>query len=44
MTITITAFDEFPKLAACVARGEARLAYQRAFAAQLAVNTAQAPR
>lgn len=32
--------DEFPKLAAYVARGEARPAYQRAFAAQLAVFTA----
>jgi glutathione S-transferase len=31
--------DEFPQLAAYVARGEARPAYQRAFAAQLAVNT-----
>jgi glutathione S-transferase len=31
--------DEFPTLAAYVARGEARPAYQRAFAAQLAVNT-----
>ena len=31
---------EFPNLAAYVARGEARPAYQRAFAAQLAVNTA----
>ena len=31
--------DEFPNLAAYVARGEARLPYQRAFAAQLAVNT-----
>ena len=31
--------DEFPVLAAYVARGEARPAYQRAFAAQLAVNT-----
>ncbi|MCS0632829.1 glutathione S-transferase family protein [Telluria mixta] len=30
--------DEFPVLAAYVARGEARPAYQRAFAAQLAVN------
>jgi len=30
---------EFPNLAAHVARGEARPAYQRAFAAQLAVNT-----
>jgi glutathione S-transferase len=31
--------DEFPRLAAYVARGEARPAYQRAFAAQLAVNS-----
>jgi glutathione S-transferase len=31
--------DEFPTLAAYVARAEARPAYQRAFAAQLAVNT-----
>jgi glutathione S-transferase len=31
--------DEFPMLAAYVARGEARPAYERAFAAQLAVNT-----
>jgi glutathione S-transferase len=31
--------DEFPNLAAFVARGEARPAYQRAFAAQLEVNT-----
>lgn len=31
--------DEFANLAAYVARGEARSAYQRAFAAQLAVNT-----
>jgi len=30
--------NEFPKLAAYVARGEARPAYKRAFAAQLAVN------
>src|SRR5919107_110791 len=30
--------DEFPNLAAYVARGEARAAYQRAFAAQLAGN------
>ena len=35
--------DEFPSLAAYVARGEARPAYQRAFAAQLAVNTAPRP-
>ena len=32
--------DEFPNLAAYVARGEARPAYQRAFAAQLAVFNA----
>jgi glutathione S-transferase len=31
--------NEFPKVAAYVERGEARPAYQRAFAAQLAVNT-----
>jgi glutathione S-transferase len=31
--------DESPNLAAYVARGEARPAYKRAFAAQLAVNT-----
>ena len=31
--------DEYANLAAYVARGEARPAYQRAFAAQLAVNT-----
>ncbi|HEV8548893.1 MAG TPA: glutathione S-transferase family protein [Polyangiaceae bacterium] len=31
--------NEFPSLAAYVARGEARPAYQRAFAAQLAANT-----
>jgi glutathione S-transferase len=30
--------DEYPNLAAYVARGEARPAYERAFAAQLAVN------
>ncbi|MDM0029297.1 glutathione S-transferase family protein [Variovorax saccharolyticus] len=34
---------EFPKLAAYVARGEARPAYQRAFAAQLAANTGSKP-
>lgn len=32
--------DEFPNLAAYVARGEARPAYKRAFAAQLAINAA----
>ena len=31
--------DEYPSLAAYVARGEERPAYKRAFAAQLAVNT-----
>jgi glutathione S-transferase len=36
--------EEFPNLAAYVARGEARLAYKRAFAAQLAVFTARAGR
>jgi len=35
--------DEFPNLASYVARGEARPAYRRAFAAQLAVNTAPPP-
>jgi glutathione S-transferase len=33
--------DEFPNLAAYVARGEARPAYKRAFDAQLAINTAK---
>ena len=33
--------DAYPNLAAYVARGEARPAYERAFAAQLAVNTAR---
>jgi glutathione S-transferase len=31
--------DEYPNLAAYVARGEVRAAYKRAFAAQLATNT-----
>jgi glutathione S-transferase len=35
--------DEYPNLAAYVARGEARPAFKRAFAAQLAVFTDQAP-
>jgi glutathione S-transferase len=35
--------DQFPTLAAYVARGEARPAYKRAFAAQLALNTGQRP-
>lgn len=34
--------DEYPNLAAYVARGEARPAYQRAFAAQLAINSGEA--
>ncbi|WP_342722478.1 glutathione S-transferase family protein [Bradyrhizobium sp. B097] len=35
--------NEFPNLAAYVARGEARPAYKRAFEAQLAVNTGKQP-
>ena len=35
--------DEYPRLAAYVARGEARPAYKRAFAAQLAVFTDKSP-
>ena len=35
--------DEYPNLAAYVARGEARAAYKRAFAAQLAVYTGKLP-
>lgn len=35
--------DEYPNLAAYVARGEARPAYQRAFEAQLAVFTGKPP-
>ena len=35
--------DEYPNLAAYVARGEARPAYKRAFAAQLAVFTGGTP-
>lgn len=35
--------DGYPNLAAYVARGEARPAYKRAFAAQLAVNTGAPP-
>jgi glutathione S-transferase len=35
--------NEYPNLAAYVARGEARPAYKRAFDAQLAVNTAKPP-
>ena len=37
---TSSLLDEFPNLAAYVARGEARLAFKRAFDAQLAVFTA----
>jgi glutathione S-transferase len=35
--------DECPNLAAYLARGEARPAYRRAFAAQLAINTGKPP-
>ena len=35
--------DEYPRLAAYVARGEARPAYKRAFAAQLALYTSTPP-
>jgi glutathione S-transferase len=35
--------DEYPRLAAYVARGEARPAYKRAFAAQLAINAPGIP-
>lgn len=42
LTQSSTIVDEFPTLAAYVARGEARPAYQRAFAAQLAVFQAAA--
>ena len=35
--------DEYPNLAAYVARAEARPAYKRAFEAQLAVNTSKPP-
>ena len=35
--------DEYPNLVAYFARGEARPAYKRAFAAQLAVNTSKPP-
>ena len=35
--------DEYPSLAAYVARGEARPAYKRAFDAQLAVYTGKPP-
>ena len=35
--------DEYPNLAAYVARGEKRPAYKRAFEAQLAANTGKQP-
>ena len=35
--------DEYPNLSAYVARAEARPAYQRAYAAQLAQATGKAP-
>jgi glutathione S-transferase len=38
-----TLLDEFPNLAAYVAPGEARAAYKRAFAAQLAINAGEPP-
>jgi glutathione S-transferase len=41
--IEITSKRGYPNLAAYVARGEARPAYQRAFDAQLAVFTGQLP-
>jgi glutathione S-transferase len=40
---TSTMLDEYPNVAAYVARGEARPAFKRAFAAQLAVFTGQPP-
>lgn len=40
---TLGMLDEYPGLSAYVARGEARPAYQRAFAAQLAVFTGKSP-
>jgi glutathione S-transferase len=36
--------DEFPKLAAYVARGEAQPAYERAFAARWAINAGHSGR
>jgi glutathione S-transferase len=36
--------DEYPNLAAYLARGETRPAYKRAFAAQLALNTGKPPK
>lgn len=39
LTVSSSILDEYPNLAAYVARGEARPAYKRAFAAQLAINT-----
>jgi glutathione S-transferase len=36
--------DEYPNLAAYVPRGEARPPYERAFAAQLAINAGKPPR
>lgn len=35
--------NEYPSLAAYLARGEARPAYRRAFEAQLAINARQTP-
>jgi hypothetical protein len=39
--LNLSSTDEFPNLAAYVARGEARPAYKRAFDAQLAVNASK---
>ena len=39
LKVSSSILDEYPNLVAYVARGEARPAYMRAFAAQLAVNT-----
>ncbi len=36
--------EEYPKLSAYIARAEARPAYKRAFAAQLAVFTGKPPK
>jgi Glutathione S-transferase len=40
---SLAMLDQYPNLSAYLARGEARPAYQRAFAAQLAVFTGNAP-
>jgi glutathione S-transferase len=40
---SLAMLDQYPNLSAYLARGEARPAYKRAFAAQLAVFTGNAP-